>query len=310
MFTTTEKTNNTTGNTPAIFRKKSNVGFFPQTSLFTPSIQKQGDETKQEYPTSSGKFKVGAPQRPSIQHDNGFLDAYNEKTGTGDPKFKERAPGFSDYAKLAKWKLMLEGSEALRSDLVDANAAYRHFLEGNGADRWFNYERYVENDSSGATTLSGAISYAQKHTQAVCAPGKWTQITSGAFTTGQAGDFSFPYPATENWQKAIGGHNLWMSGLVYAKQNGKKISYTMALTIHVEDRYNFNPGMQDIKTGIPDSDNGIFEVTGLGKQYMNFSTLTRTVSWSSDAVSTPEVKDDDKSRNRKPADNRRLRNKI
>jgi type VI secretion system VgrG family protein len=75
-------------------------------------------------------FLLVPPTRPSIRHDNGFLD-----------KFRKRAPTTGDRLQFAKWLAMLEGSEALCSggvktiappchgeDLSDANAAYRHFL--------------------------------------------------------------------------------------------------------------------------------------------------------------------------------------
>lgn len=54
----------------------------------------------------------------------------------------------------------------------------------------------------------------------------------------------------------------------------------MRITIMGEDRYNFNPGQQDIATGIPDSDNGRFEITGLGHQFTQTGKLTYTVTWS------------------------------
>lgn len=36
---------------------------------------------------------------------------------------------------------------------------------------------------------------------------------------------------------------------------------------------------KDIATGIPDSDNGVFEVTGLAKQYDQYAELERHVEW-------------------------------
>lgn len=55
--------------------------------------------------------------------------------------------------------------------------------------------------------------------------------------------------------------------------------FRLDMTLHAEDRYNFNPGAKDITTGIPDSDNGIFEVTGLAKQYTQTATLRRIIEW-------------------------------
>jgi hypothetical protein len=57
------------------------------------------------------------------------------------------------------------------------------------------------------------------------------------------------------------------------------IWYHADLTIHVEDRYNFNPDEKDISTGIPDWENGQFEIAGLAKQYMNFATVIRHTKW-------------------------------
>jgi hypothetical protein len=65
----------------------------------------------------------------------------------------------------------------------------------------------------------------------------------------------FKYPATENWQKAIGAYNFWVTGTVTAKDVAGKLSYSVQYTIHAIDRYNFNKGMKDIKTGTSDNVN-------------------------------------------------------
>lgn len=277
----------------------------PVSSSANSPVQMQSGPT----PDRSGAFRSGPPTPPAITHDNGFLAAYDEVNKTGDEKFKERAPDWTDQLKLLKWRAKLEGAEALRPDLADGTAAYRHFLDGGGADRTINYERYLLNDASGQTTLANVIAYTQRHAQTLCPENGSVQITSQAFTVGQSSYFSMPYPDTENWQKAIGGHNIWVSANVRCATSGKSKTYSMDMTIHMEDRYNFNPGQADIATGIPDSDNGIFEVTGLAKQYMNRGTVRRSVSWTG-AVAAPSVTDDDDSRNRRPGDNRRLRNRI
>jgi hypothetical protein len=84
----------------------------------------------------------------------------------------------------------------------------------------------------------------------------------------------------------------------------------MDFVIHVEDMYNFNPGQSDIATGIPDSDNGRFEVTGLGRQYLNYSQLKRQVSWQGTDIANMVMTQDDTGRERKPQDNRRARNRV
>jgi hypothetical protein len=253
----------------------------------------------------TASYKLGKPQRPLIQHDNGFLD-----------KFSPRAPNLEDYAKLAKWKAMLEGGEALRPDLTDALGAYRHFLEGKGKPRQFSYERYVMGDISGKTTLRNAILDIQKG-----AMNLWTkmlkgqnlssfQLTGSAISCGGSSPL-FPYPATENWQKAIGGHVIWLIGTVTVTKNRNDLpQFYMTMTLHAEDRYNFNPGAADIATGIPDADNGIFEITGLAHQYDHFSELTRKVQWVGVKSVTNFSTSSTNQRQRQPQDNKRIRNQI
>jgi hypothetical protein len=334
-------------------------------------------------------YRFGPPTRPPITHDNGFL------------ALGRRAPTAGDYAKLALWKAKLEAGEALRPDLTDGLGAYRHFLEGEGKPRTFSYERYVQNDTSGRTTLRNAILNIQwgviqlwkaSHKKSFSLTGTAIPCGSSAF---------YPYPATENWQKAIGGHQIWLSGDVtvvggdtpdpadskagthsygsfsvtvaadgaikvrpgdwlskysqalhngdvtriseYARMSGGKLvaidnpdlilagetlyhlpthayhqaaagshepRFSLALTLHAEDRYNFNPNQHDIATGTPDADNGIFEMTGLAHQYDHFATLSRSVSWTGLQLGVGEAVNASHERQRQPDDNRRARNRV
>lgn len=245
-------------------------------------------------------YQLGIPQRPSIQHDNGFLT------------LGSRAATAADHVKLAYWRAKLEGAEALRPDLVDALAAYRHFLTGKGATREFSYERYVANDQSGQTTLKNAILDIQAGAISLFNANKKLplfMLTGSAIGCGSSA--LFPYPATENWQKAIGGHSIWLSGNVEVENaTSAKPKFTLSMTLHAEDRYNFNPGQNDIVTGVPDSDNGIFEMTGLAHQYDNTSTLKRVLVWIGSDLGLLSANKTQVSRERQPTDNRRLRNRI
>jgi hypothetical protein len=109
-------------------------------------------------------------------------------------------------------------------------------------------------------------------------------MTGGQISCGSSS--LFPYPATENWQKAIGGHIIWLSGEVKVTDKSGEIWFYLSMKVHAEDRYNFNPGQKDIATGIPDSDNGIFEITGLGKQFTQKSTLSRVIRWKHGSLSS------------------------
>jgi hypothetical protein len=257
-----------------------------------------------------GVYRLGLRGRPTIVHDNGHL------------VLGRRPPGAGDYVALAKWRAMLAAGEALRSDLSDALAAYRHFLEGRGQPRTFSYERYVMTDRSGQITLRNAIIEFQE-----AALGLWDlakrpsalQISGPAIPCGASPvkhsylASHFPYPATENWQKAIGSHYIWLSGETTVTENqhlSPPLGFRATMTLHAEDRYNFNVGDEDIATGIPDSDNGRFEVTGLGQQYDNFSTLTRILEWRGHDVGVALAAKPNTVRLRQPADNRRLRNRL
>jgi hypothetical protein len=229
---------------------------------------------------TSGRYRLGGPVRPSIKHDNGHLD-----------KYPLRDPTVVDRAHLLKWIAKLEGAEALcnartgqyvetcdREDLSDANAAYRHFLFGNGVDRTIDYERYLSGDPAARNLVPKVINDFRAHAEVIGQDRVKFSITSEPYLVGRGG-FA-PYPSTVNWQKTLGAHSLWVSGNVEVSSDGNtNIWYEAELTVHVEDRYNFNPGQHDIATGIPDSENGRFEVTGLGKQYMNFATVVRHTKW-------------------------------
>ncbi len=82
--------------------------------------------------------------------------------------------------------------------------------------------------------------------------------------------------------KAIGAHVIWVSANVTVVKSGVAKTdpiFKMNFTLHAEDQYNFNPGMTDIVTGIPDDENGNFVVVGFANGYLNTSILRRSFSW-------------------------------
>jgi len=246
-----------------------------------------------------------------MQHDNGHLD-----------RFSARPPTAEDKVELAKWVTMLEGAEALCNaqtgklialcngeDLSDANAAYRHFLFGNGEDRVLNYERFIQGDPVGSQLIRNLLADFQYHTEIIGKHRTKFSVTSTLYAVGDGGIAD--YPKTSNWQKTLGAHFFWVSAnlVISANANGR-LRYQADLTMHVEDRYNFNPGSKDVATGIPDSANGRFELSGLGKQYMHYATLVRHVTWESGSSLGTKKVSGKTDRQRKPSDNRRLRNRI
>jgi hypothetical protein len=259
---------------------------------------------------TAATYSDGPPVHPVIHHDNGFLD-----------QFARRPPTLGDRIKYVEWNAMLEAAEAAQGvplaphhDLPDALGAYRHFLHGHGADRVFSYERYVANDPSGKQTLESAIMDFRRGVEEIALNALSSfEVTSSAIPCGSDDpDLNelFPYPETENWQKAIGAHWIWLSGVVNVDVSAGSQSYEARMTLHAEDRYNFNPGAQDIRTGIPDAANGVFEITGLAQQYMNYATLIRKLTWSGVTADAPAATRVAEKRERKPNDNRRIRNRL
>ena len=247
-------------------------------------------------------YHVGPPKRPEIKWDNGFLQ--------NNPP---REPTLVEQASLLKWRAILEGAEAFAPHLSDATAAYRHFLYGHGRPRTCSYERYVLNDASGRITLHNAILSIQWgvmqlwkafHRQS------FRLTSNSAIKCGVQSSTMFPYPATENWQKAIGYHVIWLSGNVRVTQNSAAPSFHLDMTLHAEDRYNFNPDAEDIATGTKDAVNGLFELTGQAHGYTNTSTLHRSISWVGNRLGNATLQGTPQSRVRQPQDNLRVRNRI
>ncbi len=233
--------------------------------------------------TTSGRYTLGPAKRPNIVHDNGFLDKYPPRSCTA-----------ADYASWVWWGKKMEGAYALRPDLWEAINAYRHFRNGNGKDRHFDYKKFIEEDPSGFKIVSTLVYEAVDAIEDIGKNRLAFEVTSEAQDTsdkigGTPGNRSkpgsqfspgnLPYPLTENWQKAIGAHKLWVSARVTISANGADLNVVADITIHAEDRYNFNPGAADIATKTPDADNGQFELCGLAKQYTNFGEAYVAASW-------------------------------
>jgi hypothetical protein len=222
--------------------------------------------------------------KPTIKHDHGFLD-----DGKGGIDFsKKRTPTAEDLWEYAKWIAKLEAAETIRWDLEDATSAYRHFLFGMGTNKIFDYNEYIDEDESGKAAVKHLLDQLKKIAMEITAaritkPPAQTQqsiqsdLCSRVIGAGGKKDLFFPYPKTENWQKAIGAHFLYGKASVKASVPAKSeiVAFTIHLTMFAEDMYNFNPKNQDIKTKIPDEANGRFELTGLAQEFLHTSIFSR-----------------------------------
>lgn len=311
----------TAGGEPVVQRKSLGTSTVVQRSVLDSvrdTAREQHEARGEDTPAGGGGGQHGSFQDyaeddtgPEMHHDHGHLD---DGSGNIDESLR-RDPTWADRLARLKWIAKLEGAEALRPDLVDGTAAYRHFLFGNGAERDIHYGRFLSNDSSGQTVLESAIedtrqAALERHDQDVASSGEpqaGTQsyrIRTGVMSV-TSGDARYPYPATENWQKAIGAHSIWIEAdvtVTVTRLGGESSeenqtlpvsymrSFEVSMTIHAEDMYNFNPGAADIATGTPDSDNGRFELTGLGHEYLNRGTYAHSFEFEAnmDPATSPE----------------------
>jgi hypothetical protein len=205
----------------------------------------------------SGKYRFGDPTRPPIKFDDDFVY---------DP---DAEASFDDYVSWNKWGMIDNGARVLRPGLDDASEFYSHYRDATGTPRTVDYEEAYREDE----VIRGSVD--QEINDAVRAADelhKQTGSTSFSITGDAA---KAEYPVTENWRKALGGHTIWGSGDVRIDGN----TATMEVTVHAEDRYNFDRGKSDIDSGTPDSVNGRFAELGWAKSFDVSGTLTRTVTW-------------------------------
>ena len=89
-----------------------------------------------------------------------------------------------------------------------------------------------------------------------------------------------PYPATENWRKAIGGFSIWATGNISASVDEAKGMRTIDMEIHIdmEDMYNFNPGQNHISTGVLNAVFGRLQIVGFGHEFKQEDAADRQIS--------------------------------
>lgn len=217
-------------------------------------------------PLGRRTYKVGWHGEPQINFDNDF------------PYDPNAEASFGDYWNWVKWKTKLNGARLI-GHLEDATLMYQHYLEGSGTPMNLNYIKAYREDSGIAISVRNAVREAQHEAERLAkTEGREFKMSSDAGNADK-------YPTTENWQKAIGGHSLWGEAQVY----NCKGQFSMLITIHALDRYNFNKGENDIATGAPDNENGRFEVLGWAKSFTTRGNIPVTVEWKRGSVGKMEI---------------------
>ena len=183
-----------------------------------------------------------------------------------------------DYWNWAKWKSILNGARLI-GHLEDATLLYRHYLDGTGTPMTIDYLKAYREDPGIAESVRNAVHEAQRAAEQLSkSGGRDFKMSSDAGNADR-------YPSTENWQKTVGGHILWGEAQVY----NCKDQFSMLITIHALDRYNFNKGESDIATGAPDNENGRFEVLGWAKSFTTRGSIPFKVDWERGSVGSIEI---------------------
>ena len=245
--------------------------------------------------TKSGNFKLGYHKFPQFKHDDGHLEFFEPR----EPTLKERG-------QFLKWFFISRGAFLFWWKTGNGTRAYIHFRTGDGEDYEFDAEDYYQDDANGKRNLNMMINEA-KAAAVDLAGGEADAtflMTSGVYTMQRDKETEeqalsngrMVYPATEDWQKAIGGHLGFLEATVSTSriESTGELQYTMKLTAYLEDKYNFDPGKVDIGSGTPDSENGIFEITGLATQFMQYGKYTTERTWteSDNTTTNPVITED------------------
>ena len=219
------------------------------------------------------RFHKGEAQQPSWEVDKNYDNDY-----AYDPNVKAT---MSDYGNWVYWGTLSNGAEFL-NHLPDGVKTYEHYRDGNGEPLEIDYARAYNEDASIKANADRCVAETNVAVQEMIASGEQPpfSITSEFITAS-------PYPETENWQKAIGGHQVWISADVSTGENGEVVVET---TVHEMDRYNFNRGMNDIATGTPDDVNGRFEQLGWAHSFDTYGSVSfRSEFDENGEISVPEV---------------------
>jgi hypothetical protein len=210
------------------------------------------------------RYIVGPADPPEIH----FIEQYPY-----DPKAE---PTAADYRNWAWWGLKLQLAYQARPDLKDALPLYNHYRGATGTDMSFDYAKAYRDDAGVRTIVDGEVASARKEAERLIRAGAGNDFHISGVPS-PSGNYDAG-PETENWQKAIGDHVVWGDAQVSVRGN----QVTMRITVHAQDRWNFNPDAKDIATGTDDAVNGRFGQLGWARPFNTHGSLQRTVTWTID----------------------------
>ena len=206
------------------------------------------------YTTSQG-FSTIEPDR-TIEWDDDF--PYGSKAGQATQE---------DYDNWRKWKIMQLAAAGVLQH-YDSADFYGHFRENTGTPKTFDYEKAYRDDAAIRNYVNTDLNASLQAANEAVMAGQ-TDVTL------YSPKHSVPNPATENWQRTIGGHTMYTNTAV--KVEGDTVTATV--TVYARDKWTFNRGEHDSGSGTPDAVNGRFEELGWGKSFQSSGSVTRTYTW-------------------------------
>lgn len=253
IYLITEKSIASVGGRSINSRKSRTVSDLKPDNNYNESVW--GNDNKYVYTTAAGSYWVfhygtQNPSRPDF--DNGY---------PYDPDMK---PTISDYLNWMKWGLISEGADFL-DYLPDGVRAYEHYRNGNGSALEIDFAKGYRQDPVIRANTDRTVAETNRAVQQMIAEGAQPPFTITSECMSAGG-----YPSTENWQKTIGGYQVWVSADVSYDEHGNVVVNT---TVHEWDRYNFNNGEYDITTGEPDDVNGRFEALGWAHSFDTYGSV-------------------------------------
>ena len=206
------------------------------------------------YTTSQG-FSTIEPDR-TIEWDDEF--PHGSKAGQATQE---------DYDNWRKWKIMQLAAAGVLQH-YDSADFYGHFRENTGTPKTFDYEKAYRDDAAIRNYVNSDLNASLQAANEAVMAGQ-TDVTL------YSPKHSVPNPATENWQRTIGGHTMYTNTDVTVEGN----TVTATVTVYARDKWNFNRGESDMASGTPDAVNGRFEELGWGKSFYSSGSVTRTYTW-------------------------------
>ena len=242
---------------PGIDTKKLSIG---QKIKVSPTSVTVDDSV-----TQTVSINAGTREQPTFTFDEDFPYDPNE------------TPTISDSFSWVYWGDKAEAA-AYFTDMDNAVGAYLHYRNGNGADRTFSFEEYINEDSEGANTINNLNNILKSELPKILPYQGQRDFYINPLAAGSSSNL-FRYPASENWQKTIGAYYFWITGKVTATEINNKLKYKVTYTLHAIDRYNFNRGAADIATGTPDNVNGRFSTLGWAHSYLHNGIYEREIEF-------------------------------